>query len=115
MGHCLKTRDEWEKRVDGNLKDKAPERKRQRDFVRLFFIGARIFLGLVFVVASVDKIIHPKAFAEIIYNYQILPGSLINLTAIILPWLELLLGLCHVEQGHELRCREVLRDASRLR
>jgi uncharacterized membrane protein YphA (DoxX/SURF4 family) len=74
--------------------DKAAKRKGQRDFGTLFFVGARLFLGIVFVVASVDKIVHPKAFAEIIYNYQILPGFLINLTAIILPWLELLLGLC---------------------
>ena len=33
------------------------------------------------------------SFAELIYNYQILPGALINLAALILPWLELLLGL----------------------
>ncbi len=74
--------------------DKAAEGKRQWDFETLFFVGTRLFLGIVFVAASVHKIVHPKAFAEIIYNYQILPGSLINLTAIILPWLELSLGLC---------------------
>ena len=35
----------------------------------------------------------PTAFAEAVYNYQILPDSLINLTAIVLPWLELVLGV----------------------
>jgi len=57
------------------------------------YFWVRLLLGIIFVLASVDKIIHPAAFAEIIYNYQILPGELINLTAIILPWLELILGV----------------------
>lgn len=56
-------------------------------------LTARLILGAVFIYASVDKIIHPSAFAEAVYNYQILPDFLINLTAIILPWLELTLGL----------------------
>jgi uncharacterized membrane protein YphA (DoxX/SURF4 family) len=54
---------------------------------------ARLILGAVFVYASIDKIIHPVDFAEAVYNYQILPGFLINLTAVLLPWLELILGL----------------------
>ena len=58
----------------------------------LFAIIARLILGVIFIYASIDKIIHPAAFAEAIYNYQILPDSLINLTAIVLPWLELILG-----------------------
>ena len=53
----------------------------------------RLILGAVFIYASIDKIAHPAAFAEAISNYQILPGALINLTAIILPWLELVVGL----------------------
>jgi len=54
--------------------------------------GARIALGIVFIYASYDKILHPAAFAKVIYNYQILPGELINLSAIFLPWLELTIG-----------------------
>ena len=34
-----------------------------------------------------------SAFAEAVYNYQVLPDFLINLTAIILPWLELIIGI----------------------
>jgi hypothetical protein len=49
--------------------------------------------GAVFIYASVDKILHPAAFADAVYNYLILPDFLLNLTAIILPWLELILGL----------------------
>ena len=53
----------------------------------------RLILGAIFVVASADKIYQPAAFAQAIYNYQILPDTLINIMAIILPWLEILLGL----------------------
>lgn len=53
----------------------------------------RWVLGGIFVFASIDKILHPASFAQLIYNYQILPGALINLTALTLPWLELVLGL----------------------
>lgn len=58
-----------------------------------FALCARLILGAIFIYASIDKIAHPAAFAEAVYNYQILPDYLINLTAIILPWLELVLGL----------------------
>jgi len=85
-----------------NLKQKMPknstlkpsEKKKQMwNLKTLPFVCARIFLGGIFVIASLDKILNPGAFAEIIHNYQILPDAFINLTAIILPWVELLLGL----------------------
>ncbi len=53
----------------------------------------RLLLGAIFVFAAIDKIWHPAAFAQTVYNYQILPDAVVNLTAIILPWLELALGL----------------------
>lgn len=40
-----------------------------------------------------DKIFKPEFFAEAVYNYQILPDIFINLTALLLPWIELALGL----------------------
>lgn len=54
---------------------------------------SRLILGGVFVYASFDKILHPHEFAEVVYNYQILPDALVNLTAILLPWLELSAGV----------------------
>jgi uncharacterized membrane protein YphA (DoxX/SURF4 family) len=54
----------------------------------------RLVMAGVFIYASIDKIIHPDLFAEAVYNYQVLPGYLVNLTALILPWLELTLGTC---------------------
>jgi hypothetical protein len=54
----------------------------------------RLVMAGVFIYASIDKIIHPALFAEAVYNYQVLPGYFVNLTALILPWLELILGAC---------------------
>ena len=59
----------------------------------LFALCSRMILGAVFIYASIDKIIHPADFAKAIYNYQILPDFLINFIAIVLPWLELVLGI----------------------
>ena len=59
----------------------------------ILFIPARLFLGGLFIYASLDKIMNPADFAEIIYYYQILPTQFINLLAFTLPWLELAAGL----------------------
>ena len=56
----------------------------------------RVILGAIFIYASIDKVMHPKAFAEAVYNYQILPDALVNLAALILPVVELLAGACLV-------------------
>jgi len=58
------------------------------------FLAARLFMGSIFIYASIAKIAKPAAFAKDMYNYQVLPDVLINLTALVLPWLELFLGLC---------------------
>ncbi len=62
-------------------------------FSTYFFLSTRLLLGAVFIAASIDKIAHPAEFAKIVSNYQILPGYLVNIAAIVLPWLEAILGL----------------------
>jgi cobalt-zinc-cadmium efflux system protein len=62
-------------------------------WARRFFLAARLILGGVFIYASLDKILHPAAFAQAVFNYQLLPAQLVNLMALILPWLELILGM----------------------
>jgi uncharacterized membrane protein YphA (DoxX/SURF4 family) len=52
----------------------------------------RVALGAVFIVASVDKIRNPEAFATSIANYRLLPYTVINGIAIVLPWLEIVTG-----------------------
>ena len=67
--------------------------KKSKNLSRFFYHGVRLILGVIFIYASYDKILHPKAFAEVVYNYQILPDGLINLTAIFLPWIEIMIGV----------------------
>jgi len=52
----------------------------------------RVALGAVFIVASLDKIQNPEAFATTIANYRFLPYKFINGIAIVLPWLEVITG-----------------------
>lgn len=53
----------------------------------------RLGLAFIFIYASLDKLLHPAEFALIIRDYRVLPEALVNITAIILPWLELILGI----------------------
>lgn len=51
---------------------------------------ARWALAAVFAAAAVPKILSPHDFAVVVFRYQMLPYSLVNLAALFLPWLELL-------------------------
>jgi len=64
-----------------------------REWPRRLALAARLVLGGVFIYASLDKILHPAAFAQAVFNYQILPAQLVNLMALVLPWVELIIGL----------------------
>ncbi|MDJ0722045.1 MAG: MauE/DoxX family redox-associated membrane protein [Desulfobacterales bacterium] len=54
---------------------------------------ARWVVGLLFVLASLHKILQPAVFAQIVYSYQLFPDFSINLIAIFLPFVELVAGL----------------------
>ncbi|MDP8257081.1 MAG: MauE/DoxX family redox-associated membrane protein [Candidatus Alcyoniella australis] len=54
---------------------------------------ARIFVGAVFVYASLDKIANPELFSQSVANYAFLPYALNNLFALCLPPCELLIGV----------------------
>jgi len=69
------------------------DQRSQKNWTRYAFVLFRLLLGGIFVYASYDKIIHPVPFAEIVYNYQILPDVLVNLVSLFLPWIELVVGL----------------------
>jgi uncharacterized membrane protein YphA (DoxX/SURF4 family) len=56
-------------------------------------LAARWILGLTFIYASAYKIVSPADFAKIVYGYGLFPTGLINLIAIIIPFLELVGGL----------------------
>lgn len=52
----------------------------------------RIYLALVFILSGLDKINDLTTFAQSIENYRILPIGIVNIIAIIIPWLELVAG-----------------------
>lgn len=56
-------------------------------------IRVQLALGAIFVAAALPKIADPPSFAHMIYNYRILPGSLVNISALTMPWVEILTGL----------------------
>ena len=58
-----------------------------------FYLIIRLLLGVMWVWASLDKIQNPAQFSRDIANYHVMPFGLENLSAIVVPWLELLIGI----------------------
>jgi hypothetical protein len=54
----------------------------------------RIFIGAIFIYASLHKITGPCEFAATIHNYKIAPDFSVNLAAIVLPFIEMVFGVC---------------------
>ena len=53
----------------------------------------RVILGIIFIYASYDKILDPIGFSKNIHNFHITPIAVENLAALIIPWLELIIGV----------------------
>ena len=53
----------------------------------------RLILGVVFIYASYDKILNPVGFSDNIHNFHLTPAAVENLAALIIPWLELIVGV----------------------
>ncbi len=60
------------------------------DYLTFLF---RIIVGVVFIYAAYSKIFEPAAFAKGIWFYHMVPGNLINMLALYLPWVELVCGV----------------------
>jgi uncharacterized membrane protein YphA (DoxX/SURF4 family) len=61
---------------------------------RWILLLLRLGLATVFIVFAIPKIAAPDLFAGNIFNYQMLPAWAVNLMALVLPWLELFVGIC---------------------
>jgi cobalt-zinc-cadmium efflux system protein len=65
----------------------------------VLYWAVSIGLGAVFIHASLDKIAHPQDFARIVYRYRLAgPTAALgvipaNTLAVVLPWLEALVGV----------------------
>jgi len=58
-----------------------------------FGVAARLALAVTFIWACIHKIAEPYDFGMQVATYQILPLSFVNLQAIVLPWVELCVGV----------------------
>jgi uncharacterized membrane protein YphA (DoxX/SURF4 family) len=58
------------------------------------FLLFRIGIGLMFVISSIPKLIHPYDFLSHIYKYEMLGPTAALFLASILPALELVIGAC---------------------
>ncbi|MBU3758465.1 MAG: DoxX family membrane protein [Candidatus Omnitrophica bacterium] len=81
--------------------------------VRKFFgfsfpILARILLGGVFMASGLIKLLEPAAnFRAVLYGYDALPAAWVPMIALVVPWLEWILGF-FVVSGYALRASSFL-------
>jgi uncharacterized membrane protein YphA (DoxX/SURF4 family) len=54
---------------------------------------ARVILGVLFIVASIDKVSDPAAFAVSVESYKLLSHNAALVVATVLPWMELICGV----------------------
>ena len=95
MSGCWQTDGRSGRKASGNI-FKESMKKTNWNCRSILFLFSRLILGCVFIYACFDKILHPAEFSKAVYNYRILPDVFINLTAIMLPWLELVLGVVFI-------------------
>jgi putative oxidoreductase len=55
-------------------------------------LSSRVLIGVIFIYASLHKIGNLSLFAKIIYGYALFPAPTINLIAILLPYIEIIMG-----------------------
>lgn len=75
------------------MKIRTSHKKRlifHRGFIILLL---RLCLGGLFIYASLNKILNTALFKEAVASYEILPYWIVNITAVVLPWLELWTGI----------------------
>jgi uncharacterized membrane protein YphA (DoxX/SURF4 family) len=56
-------------------------------------LAGRIILGITFMFARFTKILNPSGCVYAVMGYKLLPLSMVNLFALILPWLEFISGI----------------------
>ncbi|MCX6153953.1 MAG: DoxX family membrane protein [Candidatus Kapabacteria bacterium] len=68
---------------------------------------ARLAIGVLFIFAAIGKIAEPAQFAKEISNYRLVWEPLLNIIALIMPWIELIIGL-FILVGFRLRSSSAL-------
>jgi len=56
-------------------------------------LALRLYIGALFIYASMYKINYAGEFAETIASYQLVPYWAVNILALVMPWAEMICGL----------------------
>ncbi len=67
---------------------------KMKNGLSIIMLFVRILIGGILIYASINKIVDPGGFARAIDNYHLIPFGLENSMAIVLPWIELIVGIC---------------------
>jgi putative oxidoreductase len=79
--------------MSGVLKVRDENRRPGWSVSGVVFAAAHIGLGVVFVLSASGKVASPLAFYDVVLDYGIVGYSLSRWVAIVLPWLELTIGV----------------------
>lgn len=66
----------------------------RKRFIPGFTLVVRLVLGCMFLYSSLPKIRQPYDFLSSVYNYELVGPKLGLLVAMVLPWVELFVGIC---------------------
>jgi len=68
--------------------------RKMKNGLSIIVLISRLLIGGILIYASVNKISDPGGFARAIDNYHLIPFGIENSMAIVLPWVELIVGIC---------------------
>ena len=71
---------------------KRTEKLNKKTIIAYIIAITRLYLALVFILSGLEKINDLSSFAQSIENYRIFPVYVVNLFAIIIPWIEVISG-----------------------
>jgi uncharacterized membrane protein YphA (DoxX/SURF4 family) len=83
--------EEWKTQGGDDMKHKPITRQR---LAAGFALVVRIGLGCMFLYSSLPKIRQPYDFLSSVYKYELVGPKLGLLIAMVLPWIELMVGVC---------------------
>jgi len=74
------------------------DRKKKKKFLSWLLYILCVLLGFVFISSGFDKIRFPYQFLSSIYDYELTGPKLGEFAAMIIPWMELVSGICLVSK-----------------
>jgi len=80
--------------LSDEIRHNPAEKEASKTALRMYlYHGGRIILGLIFILASYQKIFMPWEFGRAVLAYELLPTFLVSPLVIIMPWVEMVTGV----------------------